>query len=313
MSNSTSTVFFVAVPAAVVGAASFGLASAIQQQATWQVPTTGTLNPRLLLELVRRPIWVLGVVTVLVGLTLQLVALAFGPLVLVQPLLVTGVLFGAVFSALLAHRRVDRLVVLGSLGCVAGLAALLALAQPTGDAAQLADQGWSLLPLAIVLGLIVLGCLGIATLFSGAVHVAALAAATGVLYGLTAGLMKVVTDQVRSGGPVEPFHHPVLYVVCVVGPMGFLLSQNTFQQGTLIAPALAIITIVDPLVGIAIGVSWLDERVITTPAVLAGQVISAIVLISSVVLLTQRSTQLRGQREGRAQHRVGTPHRAARR
>jgi Magnesium transporter NIPA len=293
VSNSTSTVFFVAVPAAVAGAASFGLASAIQQHATKQVPTAGTLNPRLLLELIRRPEWVLGVGTVIVGLSLQLTALAFGPLVLVQPLLVTGVLFGAVFSALLAHRKVDRLVVLGSLGCVAGLSTFLVLARPNSAGRQLPHNGWALLPLAITLVVIVLGCLAVAARFSGAVHVAALAAATGVLYGLTAGLMKVVTDQFRTGGFVELFGHPVLYVVCAVGPMGFLLSQNTFQQGTLIAPALAIITIVDPLVGVAIGVSWLGERVNSSPAVLAGQMISAVVLFCSVALLAHRGTQLR--------------------
>ncbi|MFZ0122143.1 MAG: DMT family transporter [Pseudonocardiaceae bacterium] len=297
MPNSTSTMFFVAVPAAVAGAASFGLASAIQQRATKEVPTIGTLNPRLILELIQRPVWVLGVGTVIVGLSLQLVALAFGPLVLVQPLLVTGVLFGAVFSALLAHRRVDRLIVLGSLGCVAGLSAFLVLAQPTDSSNQLSDDGWSLLPLAIALGVLVVGCLAVAARFSGAVHVAALAAATGVLYGLTAGLMKVVTGQFRSGGIVELFEHPVFYVVCAVGPMGFLLSQNTFQQGTLIAPALAIITIVDPLVGVAIGVSWLGEQLASSPAVLAGQMISVVVVIGSIALLAHRGTQLRQEIE----------------
>jgi drug/metabolite transporter (DMT)-like permease len=297
VSQSASTTFFVAVPAAVAGAASFGLASAIQQRATKEVPTTGTLNPRLLLELVRHPGWVLGIGTVIVGLSLQLVALAYGPLVLVQPLLVTGVLFGAVFSALLAHRRVDRLIVLGSLGAVAGLSAFLVLAQPTGGSTQLEQDGWGLLPLALVLGISVLVCLAVASRYEGSVRVAALAAATGVFYGLTAGLMKVVTGQLRSGDFTEIFSHPVLYVVCVVGPLGFLLSQNTFQQGTLIAPALAIITIVDPLVGVAIGVCWLGEEVTTSPAVLAGELIAALVIIGSVALLAHRGTQLRREIE----------------
>jgi drug/metabolite transporter (DMT)-like permease len=297
VSQSTSTVFFVAVPAAVAGAASFGLASAIQQRATKQVPTTGTLDPRLLLELVRRPVWVLGIGTVIVGLSLQLVALAYGPLVLVQPLLVTGVLFGAVFSALLAHRRVDHLVILGSLGAVAGLSAFLVLARPSGGSTRLEQDGWAMLPLALGLGVTVLVCLAAASRYDGPVQVAALAAATGVLYGLTAGLMKVVTSQFRSGGPAEVFTHPVLYVVCAVGPMGFLLSQNTFQHGTLIAPALAIITIVDPLVGVAIGVSWLGEQVNSSPAVLAGELIAVLVIIGSVALLAHRGTQLRRELE----------------
>lgn len=45
-----------AVPAAVTGAASFGLASAVQQRATRKVSTLATLNPRLLLELIRDPV-----------------------------------------------------------------------------------------------------------------------------------------------------------------------------------------------------------------------------------------------------------------
>jgi drug/metabolite transporter (DMT)-like permease len=311
VASSTSTMLFAAVPAAVAGAASFGLASAFQQHATKQVPTASTLNPRLLLELIRRPAWVLGIGTVIIGLSLQLTALAFGPLVLVQPLLVTGVLFGAVFSALLAHRKVDRLVVLGSLGCVAGLSAFLLLARPSGDARQLTDNRWALWWLAIALGAIVLGCLTVAARFPGSIRVAALAAATGVLYGLTAGLMKLVTEEFRAGGFTEPFGHPVLYIVCAVGPIGFLLSQNTFQQGTLIAPALAIITIVDPLVGVAIGVSWLGERVNHSPAVLAGQLIAAVVLIGSITLLAHRGTQLRHEREQTTQHNTGSSPRAA--
>ena len=309
MTNSTSTMFFVAVPAAVAGAASFGLASAIQQRATKQVPTSGTLNPRLLLDLIRRPVWVVGIGTVVVGLSLQIVALAYGPLVLVQPLLVTGVLFGAVFSAVLTRRRVDHLIVLGSLGCVAGLSVFLVLARPSGGSAQLEQEGWALLPLALVFGLSVIICLIVAARSAGAVAVAALAGATGVLYGLTAGLMKVVTSQFRSGGLIETFGHPMLYVVCAVGPLGFLLSQNTFQQGTLIAPALAIITIVDPLVGVAIGVCWLGEQVNTSPAALAGELISALVLIGSVGLLAHRGTQLR--REMEQAPRQGTQQRRA--
>jgi hypothetical protein len=82
-----------------------------------------------------------------------------------------------------------------------------------------------------------------------------------------------------------------------VGPLGFLLSQNTFQHGTLIAPALAIITIVDPLVGVAIGVSWLGEQVNSSPAVLAGELIAVLVIMGSVGLLAHRGTQLRREME----------------
>lgn len=282
----------IAVPAALAGAASFGLASATQQRATKQVPTVRTLDPRLLLELVRQPLWVLGVFAILVGVSLQLVALAFGPLVLVQPLLVTGLLFAAIFSAWMAHRSVDRVVVLGCLLCITGLAAFLLLARPRGIARGGAD-GAALLALVVVLGVVVAVSLVVATRFGGNVRVLGLAVATGALFGVTAGLMKVVGGQVRAGGPGEPFGHWMLYVVCVIGPLGFLLSQNTFQQGELIAPALAVIRTMDPLVGVAIGVVWLGEQVATAPAVLVGEVIAAGVVVGGIALLARRSSQLR--------------------
>ncbi len=241
--------------------------------------------------LLRKPLWILSILTVIVGLSLQVVALAFGPLVLVQPLLITGVLFGAVFAAWMAHSRLDRWLVLGALACAGGLSSFLLVARPTGQSGGF--TGTHLLPLAAVLILVVIVSLAAATWFSGEVRVIALALATGVLYGVIAALMKVVTAQFRWGGITEPFQHSILYIVCVLGPTGFLLSQNTFQQGRLISPALAVITTVDPLVGIAIGVSWFDERIASSPSALAGEAISAVVLVAGIVLLTYRGEHLR--------------------
>ncbi|MGP4016987.1 DMT family transporter [Saccharopolyspora sp. 5N708] len=285
------TVFAIAVPCAVVGAASFGLASAIQHRVTKQVPKVRTLSPRMLLELIRKPIWVLSILTVIVGLSLQVVALAFGPLVLVQPLLVTSVLFGAAFAAWLAHRRMDLVLALGGLACVGGLSAFLVLAQPSGQGSEF--TGASILPLALALGLLVVVSLSAARLVPGEAGVIGMAVATGVLYGVTAGLIKVVAGQFRSGGLAEPFLHWSLYAVCVIGPMGFLLSQQTFQRGRLMSPALAVITTVDPLVSAAIGVNWLGEHIESSPAILAGEMIAVVVIIGGIVVLTRRSEQLR--------------------
>lgn len=294
--TSTGTVLLIAVPAAVASAASIGLASAVQHRATKLVPKAGILQPGLLVNLIRQPLWLVGIAAILLGLVLQLVALAFGPLIMVQPLLVTAILFGAWFSALLTGQGVDRVIVLGSSACVVGLAAFLLLARPTGTSEEIA-RGATLLPLVIVFGGIVLACLLVAAhfkgRFKGVVRVGALAVATGVLYGVTAAMMKIVTSQFRSGGLDEPFRHPALYAVCILGPMGFLLSQNTFQQSTLVAPALAVMTIVDPIVGVVIGVAWLGEQIDGTPWAVAGQLLSGLVLAGGVALLARRGTEIR--------------------
>lgn len=281
----------IAVPSAVIGSASFGLASAVQQRATKQVPEVHTLNPRLLLELVRKPMWIASIGTVVLGLSLQVVALAFGPLLLVQPLLVTSVLFAALFASWMGRRHVDGLVLLGGLCCAAGLSAFLLLGRPHGSGEAFIDT--RAIPLGVILVVLLGLCLLAAQANHGKVRVLGLALATGVLYGVTAALMKVVATEVRVEGLAGPFQNWVLYAVCLIGPSGFLLSQNTFQQGTLISPALAVITTVDPLVGVAIGVSWFSEQMVVNSAVLAGEAIGALVLVGGIVLLTERGERLR--------------------
>jgi drug/metabolite transporter (DMT)-like permease len=291
------SVLFVAVPAAVAGAAGFGLASALQHQAAREAPDTGVIGPRLLLELARRPRWLLATGAVAMGLALQLVALAFAPLALVQPLLVTGVLFGTVFAAWLARQRPDRLIVLGALAATGGLAAFLTLARPYGGRFDLPPL-LTLLPQGAVLLAVVIGCLWVATRYSGPRRVGALALTTGVCYGVTAGLMKVVTGELRTDGFEAILTQPALYLVCVIGPAGFLLSQHTFQEGMLIAPALAIITIVDPLVGMGIGLLWLGEQLADTSApVVAGELVAVLAIIAGVGLLAHRGTRIRAQME----------------
>lgn len=278
----------IAVPAAVVGAALMGLASAAQAKATKEVPPVKTLDPGLLVKLAHRPLWLIGIVATIGGLVLQMVALGFGPLMLVQPLLVTALPFAAVFSSWLWHGRSDRVVLLGTLVCVAGLSGFLALAQPTGGSNELvSDVG----PLAVVLGLVALLGLGLSTVLRGTGRVLGLALATGVFYGVTAGLMKVVAGQLRMG-PAEPFTHWALYVVCVVGPIGFLLSQNTFQQGQAVAPALAVITTIDPLVGVAIGIGWMGETAASGAGVLSGELLAAAVIVAGIAVVAYRSSHL---------------------
>ncbi|GAA2353854.1 DMT family transporter [Saccharopolyspora halophila] len=289
--SSAGTVLTIAVPAAVLGAASFGLASAIQHRVTKQVPQVRTFSPRILWDLVRKPIWVLSIGTVVIGLSLQVVALAFGPLVLVQPLLVTSVLFGAAFAAWLARRPMDWVLALGGLACAGGLAAFLMLARPSGHGSQF--TGAPVLPLSLLLGLLVLLSLLAARWLRGELVAVALAAATGIFYGVTAGLIRVVAGYFRTGGLLEPFTHWSLYVVCAIGPIGFLLSQQTFQRGRLMSPALAVITTVDPLVSAAIGVSWLGEQIRSSPGVLLGETIAAVAIVGGIVLLARRSEQLR--------------------
>jgi hypothetical protein len=90
-----------AICAAVAGALCFAVAAALQQQEASAAPATRVAGWRLLVHLVRRPRWVLGMVAMLLGGGLHLLALRSGPLVLVQPLGVSAVLFALPLAAAL--------------------------------------------------------------------------------------------------------------------------------------------------------------------------------------------------------------------
>jgi drug/metabolite transporter (DMT)-like permease len=285
-----TTLLVVAVPAGILSAASIGFATAAQQQATHQVPVRTTLHPRLFVDLLRHPLWLLGLVATAAGFGLQVLALAYGPLILVQPLLVSGLLFAVAFSSWMSHRQTDRIVVLGVLLAVAGLATFLALARPQSGPNE-AFHPDRVLPLALTFGAIVLAALVFSAATQHRTRVLALAVATGILFGITAGLLKVLGDQLRDGWD-EPFRHGTVYAICVIGPVAFLLSQNTFQQGRLIAPAMAIITTLDPLVGVGIGVQWLGETVTSSVAVIVGEALATVAIIGGIAVVCTRGAHL---------------------
>jgi hypothetical protein len=75
-----------------------------------------------------------------------------------------------------------------------------------------------------------------------------------------------------------------IYLLAVVGPAGYILNQDAFQQGTLLAPVQAIISAADPVISIALGVGWLAVRLRGGPAATAGEVISLLLLTAGIVM-----------------------------
>jgi drug/metabolite transporter (DMT)-like permease len=283
----------VAVPAAVGAAAAFGLTGALQHEAAWRVRQRGALQPSLLLDLARQPIWVLSLAANLVGIVLQWIALASGPLVLIQPVLVSGVLFAVSFTALMRRQRPDRVVMIGAALCVVGLAGFLLIARPTATRESTLRLG-DVLPLAIALAAVLAGCLFLAPRRPGRPRALALAVAAGVLYGVTAGLIKVAMRTLDHGVSGMLTSWPI-YAVAVCGPLGFLLSQNAFQAGVALAPALSLIIVLDPLVGIGIGVLWLGETLRAGALAVCGQIVAVVILVTGVVVLSHRAPQVAAQ------------------
>jgi drug/metabolite transporter (DMT)-like permease len=281
---------WIAVPAAVGSALSFGLTGALQHTAAMRVAARPALRPRLLLDLGRQRIWLLSLGANALGTVLQLLALATGPLVLVQPVLVSGLLFAVLIRSRLAHRRPPAYALVGASLCAAGLAVFLLLSRPTGGRDWLSFA--QALPLAAGLAAVLVVCLAIASRFPGERRAFALAGGAGVLYGVTAGVAKLAIGVLQTGGVLALLTNWPLYALAVIGPLGFLLNQNAYQADQKMAPALAIITVTDPLVGIGVGVLWLGEELQPGVGPVLGQVVALAALIAGVALLSHGAPQV---------------------
>jgi drug/metabolite transporter (DMT)-like permease len=291
--NSTTTGIVAGVPAGVLAAACFGSSAVLQYRVAHEVPERGAGRPILLLDLVRHSRWRWSIVLAVAGFGLQVLALRLAPLILVQPLLVTGVLWYVLLSAKVYHRPPDRLIVLGTLVCLTSLSAFLALAQPSeGGGANRLDSVWRALPLAIGLAVALTACLVLAAGFPRW-RALPLSLATGICYGVTAGFVRSLSSHFGEG-LTGILGHWQTYAIIVLGPLGVILNQNSYQAGRIGAPALTVITVTDPLVSIAIGLLWLGESIQVNPDLLVGEVLALIALTGGVALLALRAPHVAG-------------------
>ncbi|HEY5394943.1 MAG TPA: DMT family transporter [Trebonia sp.] len=284
MTNNTP----VAIVTAIAAAAVLGLSAAIDQRSTKKVKTREPLSPKLLADLARQPLWLIAIGANVVGFALQVVALAYGSLALVQPLLVCDLLFAVLIAWVLRGNANEpqpnmKSMWIGVGVTTIGLAGFLAIGQPTPGHTQARLS--MLAPLAIGYVVAVGACLVVANRNRG-LQPLALATACGVSYGVAAFVIKLLTSEF-GGGLGAVFTNWPIYVFIVVGPAGFVLNQNALQQGTLLAPVQAIISVADPIISIALGVAWLDVRLRSSPGAIAGEIISFALLTVGIIMTSR--------------------------
>ena len=275
----TSADIPLSVAASLGAAAAFGLASALQHGETGQVERRAALDPGLLTALARRPLWLLGTAADVAAVLLQAVALRFGPVSLVQGLLVAGLPLAVALSALLAHRRLSRDELRGIVLCSAGLALLLPVTTASG-LARSAHRGAALAATGL-LAVVVLLLLAAAKA-AGRARPAATGAAAGAVVGAGNVLLSVAVGHLD-----RLLTTPATYAAVAVGLLGLLLSQAAFQTGALGAP-LAALSIVEPLVAVLLAVTILHERLPTDPRTLVLGAAGALLAVAGILVLSAR-------------------------
>jgi drug/metabolite transporter (DMT)-like permease len=268
-------------------AASFctAAASVAQRQGATSVPTTDGFDVRLILRLARRPVWLLGVASMIAGFLFQLTALRYGALALVQPILALELLLVFGYMAVAGRRRVriKRRDWVAAAAMSAGIAVFLRVASPSGGRLHAPGASW------LLAGVITLGAVLVAVAAaSGPGHrpgsptrrAALLGSGTGIAWGFVAAVIKELSSHLGSGiGAV--FSTWSLYVLLAVGAAAMLLASHALAAGPLAASQPGF-TILDPLSAGLLGVFLFGERIQTSPWDLAGEALALALVIAGV-------------------------------
>ncbi|MEW2078880.1 DMT family transporter [Streptomyces sp. NPDC013433] len=272
----------IAVLASLAAGVCFAVAGVMQQWAAAARPDAEALTARLLGRLARDPLWLCGIGLAVVAYGFQSLALAFGPLSLVQPLIVAELVFAVPLSARLYRLRLGRREWSGTLAVAAGLALALLSARPHGGDPRAAG----LLPWLLAVGAVaavVCGALAAARVLSGPWRASATALAAGAVMGTQSVLLAATVDRLRHGLPTALAAWQT-YALVAASVGGLLLIQSAFQQGPL-AASMTVLDATEPVVAVAMGTLLFDETIRTGWPVSAATLTGLALVVAGIAAL----------------------------
>jgi hypothetical protein len=249
----------VAVAAGLASAGAFALSNAMQHRAAGTVPPTVRRALAVLGHLARRPAWLAATCISFCAVLLHALALRTGSIALVQPLMLVGVVLAVPARAALERKRPPWREVRAVGVTAAGLAAFVLSADPEPSATRPA------IPAAAVF---VLGCFAVALVALRAsrrcgprgagLQAAMLGAGAGVMFGATAGLLKLV-GTVASTSTGSPLPLLVSFALLVgSGLLGTAMNQRAYQIAP-IAFSMPLVNVVDIVVALLFGTAVFGE------------------------------------------------------
>lgn len=264
-------------------AAAFAVANVEQMRAARRAEAPEGVSTTLLIRLVRDRQWLIGFGASVAGYLLQAVSLYLAPVVLVQPLIVTELLFALPLAAALAGRRLGLREWIGALIVAGGITSFLVVGNPTGDSTQMS--------VAMTLGISVCVAVVVAVLvvFSETIHerpmlrASALALAASICFGMLSVMTKVVGHEFQHD-ELGALLHVQPYLMAVAALTGLLLAQTAFRIAPL-SVSLPLIDIGEPLIASLLAVIGLKEHLDLGTGTATGVALSAAAVAVGVALL----------------------------
>lgn len=250
-----------------------------------------SLSLKELAKLLVRPRWVSGTGLMFLGMLLQLGALSLAPLIVVQPIGAIALVITSLLNARYTKTKLNRATILAIGLSTFGVGGFVVTASQVAAQVELTDENLLRVLLLFVIILVAFAVLFFA--FGKKAKALAFILGAGVLYGFVATLAKVTIQRLYQ------MDYDFLTLIAVVSMLGAILLGGWFVQNAYASgpPDLVIagLTVVDPIVAIAIAIGILGEAKQATLG--SGALFSGFGLLAifGVYLLSKVHPELRRQ------------------
>lgn len=290
-----------AIGLAICGAVFLALGAQFQNDAVTKhhapdQPKVGSLHIRQVLDLLRRPRWLTGTTFLFLAILFQLAALAFAPLIVVQPIGALALIITSLLNARIYKVKIDFKTLIAIAITTLGVGAFVVAASSAAIEVEMSDEKL-LQVVGVLFGLLaVFGVLFYRS--KGKVSALHYIFGAGILYGFVASLAKVVIGRIIQA---DYDLLTLLAIGSLIGAtaLGGWFVQNAYASGP---PDLVIagLTVIDPAVAVGIAIVILGEAEGASIFQLAGFSVAGAIAIAGVFMLARVHPQLTDSRENNA-------------
>jgi len=283
----------IGIPIALLGAVFLSIGAQLQHRGvskvdgTHEVGAKSGLSMAQLVLLVRRPSWVVGTILLTLAIVIPLISLGFAALIVVQPLGVVAMVLTNVINSRVNGMAPDSRV-RGSIAlAVLGIGIFVTFSAVYAFERALSEE--QLLFIMWLLAAVIAVVVSAFVIFRQRLRAMFYIVAAGTLYGFVVTITKVLINRWQSG-QVDAFMILCLAGLIVAALLGGYFVQTAYSVGS---PDLVIagLTVIDPLVAVAIAITVLGEADRFPPFALAGLAVGGVLSVVGVVLLARHHPQ----------------------
>ena len=285
-----------AIVLAVLAAVALAFGAQFQNQAVStsrekHIQPKVSLSLRELINLLIKPRWVSGTSLMFLAMLLQLGALSLAPLIVVQPIGAIALVITSLLNARYTKTKLNRATMLAIGLSTFGVGGFVVTASQVATQVELTDE--NLLRVLLLFVIILVSFAALFFIFGKKAQALTYILGAGVLYGFVATLAKVTIQRLYQ------MDYDILTLIAVVSMIGAVLLGGWFVQNAYASgpPDLVIagLTVIDPIVAIAIAIGILGEAQQATLG--SGSLFSAfgLLAICGVYLLSKVHPELRNR------------------